>query len=146
MPLWFGNQHHRDEENPIYGTARVLMAYRDMGLMESRAARLGIESLAGRQNSDGGFGGDLRDRSSVEETALAVEALLAAAGTTTGGAGEQLQTVTDKGLRWLVDAVEQSRVAETSPIGFYFAKLWYYEKLYPLTFAAAALRRAVVIS
>ncbi len=146
VPLWFGNQHHRDEENPIYGTARVLMAYRDMGLMESRAARLGIESLAGRQNSDGGFGGDLRDRSSVEETALAVEALLAAAGTTTGGAGEQLQTVTDKGLRWLVDAVEQSRVAETSPIGFYFAKLWYYEKLYPLTFAAAALRRAVVIS
>ena len=74
---------------------------------------------------------------------MAVEALLAVAGIMTGGAGERLQTVTNKGLRWLVEAVEQQRVTETSPIGFYFAKLWYYEKLYPLTFAVAALRRAV---
>jgi squalene-hopene/tetraprenyl-beta-curcumene cyclase len=28
------------------------------------------------------------------------------------------------------------------PIGFYFAKLWYYEKLYPTIFSVAALGRA----
>ncbi|MEZ5301754.1 MAG: hypothetical protein R3F11_14050 [Verrucomicrobiales bacterium] len=28
-----------------------------------------------------------------------------------------------------------------APIGFYFAKLWYFEKLYPLAWTMAALRR-----
>ena len=28
-----------------------------------------------------------------------------------------------------------------SPIGFYFAALWYYERLYPLIFTATALGR-----
>ena len=28
-----------------------------------------------------------------------------------------------------------------APIGLYFAKLWYYEKLYPLIFAAGGLAR-----
>ncbi|HEY1066847.1 MAG TPA: prenyltransferase/squalene oxidase repeat-containing protein, partial [Pirellulales bacterium] len=28
LPLWFGNQHHPEEENPVYGTSRVLLAYR----------------------------------------------------------------------------------------------------------------------
>jgi hypothetical protein len=31
---------------------------------------------------------------------------------------------------------------EYSPIGFYFAKLWYYEKLYPLIFTVSALGHA----
>jgi len=31
---------------------------------------------------------------------------------------------------------------ERSPIGFYFAKLWYYEKLYPIIFTVGALNRA----
>ena len=35
------------------------------------------------------------------------------------------------------------RHRENAPIGFYFAKLWYYERLYPLVFAVAALGRAV---
>ncbi len=75
--------------------------------------------------------------SSVEETALAVEALLAQG----GDAG--LQTSLSKGLQWLVEAVLGDRHRETAPIGFYFAKLWYYEKLYPMIFAVAALGRAV---
>jgi len=59
LPLWFGNQYEEDEANPIYGTARVLTAYRDLCLMDSRPARRGIEWLMAQQNSDGGFGGDL---------------------------------------------------------------------------------------
>ncbi len=30
-----------------------------------------------------------------------------------------------------------------TPIGFYFAKLWYFERLYPIIFSVAALGRAV---
>jgi hypothetical protein len=31
LPLWFGNQDRPQEENPVFGTSRVLMAYRDAG-------------------------------------------------------------------------------------------------------------------
>ena len=47
------------------------------------------------------------------------------------------------GLKWLVDSVEQGRLRQPSPIGFYFARLWYYERLYPLVYGASALRQAV---
>ncbi len=45
--------------------------------------------------------------------------------------------------RWLVDAIEREQHRTAWPIGFYFAKLWYYEKLYPLVFATAALGAVV---
>src|SRR5690606_3619918 len=32
LPLWFGNQHAPDDINPSYGTAKVLAAYRDLGI------------------------------------------------------------------------------------------------------------------
>ena len=75
--------------------------------------------------------------SSVEETAVAVEALLA------GYADPSLQTAVEEGLGRLVAAVEQGRHRETAPIGFYFAKLWYYERMYPLTFTVSALGQAI---
>ena len=75
---------------------------------------------------------------SVEETSLAIEALLPLV------ESNQLHSRAVKnGLKWLVDAVEQGRLRQPSPIGFYFAKLWYHERLYPLVFAASALRDAV---
>lgn len=144
IPLWFGNQHHPQEANPIYGTAKVLLAYRDFGRLESPVARRGLAWLAGQQNCDGGWGGVPPSPakrqcpvSAVEETALALEALLS----TTPAA--ETQAVAEKGLAWLVSAVENGRHGESSPIGFYFAKLWYYETLYPLIFTVAALGQAV---
>jgi squalene-hopene/tetraprenyl-beta-curcumene cyclase len=61
---------------------------------------------------------------------LAVEALVAAG------------DLPVRGLNWLLDAVETGRFRRPSPIGFYFAKLWYQEKLYPIIFTASALGRA----
>src|SRR5262249_2033574 len=55
-PLWFGNQDHPNEENPVYGTAKVVMAYRDLALIDSPEAQLGITWLLGNQNEDGGWG------------------------------------------------------------------------------------------
>lgn len=138
FPLWFGNQYRDDEENPVYGTARVLLAYRDTRKLGDPAAVRGLAWLAGAINADGGWGGDNRSTSSVEETAVAVEALRAAENDAT------VRPALERGLDWLVTAVESGRHRETSPIGFYFAKLWYYERLYPLIFTAAALSSRVV--
>jgi squalene-hopene/tetraprenyl-beta-curcumene cyclase len=44
-----------------------------------------------------------------------------------------------KGVEWLVRKVEDSTWTQPAPIGFYFAKLWYYERLYPMIFTAGAL-------
>ena len=41
VPLWFGNQAARDLENPVYGTSRVLLAYRDLGRDEAEDPRRG---------------------------------------------------------------------------------------------------------
>src|SRR5205814_3207117 len=80
LPLWFGNQHAPDNENPTYGTARVLAAYRDLARMNSDPARRGVAWLLSAQNTDGGWGGAVQTPSSIEETALAVEVLLDAPG------------------------------------------------------------------
>ncbi len=133
LPLWFGNQHAPDDINPVYGTARVLAAYRDLGLKDAPECQRGVSYLLGVQNGDGGWGGAAGCPSSVEETALAVEMLVELA------PGDAVE----RGVAWLVGAVESGRFREPSPIGFYFAKLWYFEKLYPLIFTVAALGRAV---
>ena len=75
--------------------------------------------------------------STVEETAIALQVLLAAAD--------------DKSLKRTIEAAVRGRrwpsapgsIAKAAPIGFYFAKLWYYERAYPLVFAVAALGTAV---
>lgn len=145
IPLWFGHQDHPAEENPVLGTARVLKALQEMELGNSHCARRGYGWLRSVQQPEGGWSGNGQARrpgaprtpGSVEETALAVDALLGAPSHSANPPGVA------PGLRWLVDAVLTERHTENSPIGFYFAKLWYYERLYPLVFTVAALGHAV---
>jgi len=137
IPLWFGNQRAPDDENPTYGTTRVLSAYRSLNLLETEAARRGLRWLILAQSADGGWGGATQTLSSVEETALAVDALLGCGDV--AGSKEALE----RGIRWLVERVEDGGFADASPIGFYFAKLWYFEQLYPVIFITGALGRAV---
>lgn len=133
LPLWFGNQDAPGEINPLYGTAKVVAAYRDTERLEALPAEEGLHWIKRSQNTDGGWGGVRGVASSVEETALAVEALLSAGDATSEIAG---------GLNWLMDRIEAGTIGETAPIGFYFAKLWYFERLYPIIFAASTLRQA----
>lgn len=133
LPLWFGNQDAPDDINPTYGTARVLAAFRDAGLADDPACRRGVTWLLANQNEDGGWGGVRGAPSSVEETALAVEILVSLADDEPG---------TWRGVQWLVDRVEAGTIAEATPIGFYFAKLWYFERLYPVVFGVGALGAA----
>ena len=37
--------------------------------------------------------------------------------------------------------MERGLLFKPTPIGFYFAKLWYFEKLYPIIFTVSALGR-----
>lgn len=137
LPLWFGNQHGHDDENPVYGTSRVLMAYRDCKRLDTTEAQRAAAFLASIQNADGGWGGAAGIASSVEETALAAEVLLSF---------KPYRLQAFGGIRWLMARVADGSVSDPSPIGFYFAKLWYFERLYPLIFTVSALRRAVNLS
>jgi squalene-hopene/tetraprenyl-beta-curcumene cyclase len=137
LPLWFGNQHAPDDENPTYGTARVLAAYRDLDKMNDEPARRGVAWLLAAQNGDGGWGGAAATPSSMEETALAVEVLLDVSEPSSSAQG-----AVNKGLAWLVEHVSSGGLEQPTAIGFYFAKLWYFEKLYPIIFTVAALGKA----
>jgi squalene-hopene/tetraprenyl-beta-curcumene cyclase len=135
-----------NDENPTYGTARVLAAYRDLAMMDTEPARKGIAWLIENQNSDGGWGGGRGSPSSIEETALALDVLCDGsphAPHVESGARSVPTTLepVNKGIAWLVDQIENGGLAKSAPIGFYFAKLWYSERLYPIIFSVSALGR-----
>jgi squalene-hopene/tetraprenyl-beta-curcumene cyclase len=134
IPLWFGNQRAPEQINPVYGTSRVLLCARlGSGDGWTRAVHQARSWLVRAQNADGGFGGAAGIASTIEETALAVEGLAAA-----GGAEESVA----RGCRFLAERTAEGTTFEPSPIGLYFAKLWYWDRLYPLIFTVAALGRA----
>ena len=143
-PLWFGNQHAPHEINWTYGTAKVLLALNEPvqkatpggGLRVTRAKNALLEM----QRKDGAWSGYKEGEPSIEETALALEALAVVR-------EEDLETqatleqARERGALWLVEQVENGAWRVPSPIGFYFAKLWYFEKLYPMIATVGALTR-----
>jgi len=140
LPLWFGNQFHGDDENPLYGTTRVLRAFAALGLLNTESAKRGVEWLLEQQNADGGWSAVRGISSTVEETGLAVEVLSELCGMG-GESGERVSGAAAGGALWLAARVEAGTVEQPSPIGFYFAKLWYFEALYPIIFAVSGLNR-----
>lgn len=134
-PLWFGNEHAPGDTNPTYGTARVSSALAIAGpdtALQQRARRW----LQQAQNPDGGWGGG-RGPSSIEETALAIHSLADVA-TLDRASIAALQ----RGVHWMIRVTNAGTCTPASPIGLYFASLWYFEELYPLIFATGAAIRA----
>jgi len=136
-PLWFGNQRAHDEQNPVYGTARVLAAYRDLNADACAEVRRGVKFLISAQNTDGSWGGDHGVPGSMAETALAVGAL----------AGRpddpQAEIACMRGADYLAEGVAAGGLFAPVPIGLYFARLWYSEKLYPIIWTVEALGRVL---
>ena len=137
FPLWFGNEAAPDERNPVLGTSRVLCAWTDLGFANSAPAQHGQAYLLQAQNADGSWGGARDVPGSIEETALVCEAL------GRFPASVDLAIACGKGLAWLCYRIQNGGLDTPAPIGLYFANLWYFEKLYPIIFATAALRQAV---
>ena len=170
VPLWFGNQYVRDEENLTYGTSRVLLAWNEArkhdwlhqnaSLEIDRRISMATLWLAKAQQSDGSWTGSdrgsLREEflsadpsqlGSIEETALAVESLSALC---QSGFGRELPEVNLhdallRGIEWISRRTKEGTEFPPSPIGFYFAKLWYFEKHYPICYSVAALERFAVL-
>lgn len=132
-PLWFGDQHHPKLQNPVYGTGMVLKALKKDSHKSPAMISAAVEFLLSAQNGDGGWGGAGRLPSTLECTGIAVDAL--------AGFPEAEEQV----LRGAVFIAEKITAAadsmpEPSPIGLYFASLWYEERLYPLLFSLPALQ------
>ena len=140
IPLWFGNQAAPGQTNPVLGTSRVLLALEVLDRDGPAAAR-GIEYLASAQNADGGWGGAGGVASSLEETAVAVAALASWAQRPDMREMPAVRAMA-QGVRYLVEAVARPP-AEPTPLGLYFARLWYSEQLYPLIWPIHALGRAM---
>ncbi|MCA9132091.1 MAG: hypothetical protein KDA45_03020, partial [Planctomycetales bacterium] len=153
LPLWFGNQDRPAEDNPAYGTGKVLLAYGALGLQNCRPAQRGMDYLRENQNKDGGWGGGPSVRypgllgkpplasgdfsSTIEETAVAVEGLCSCS------VQPRADATIMQALDWLAQAVHSGNLRCSWPIGFYFAKLWYHERLYPAIFSLSAFGAAL---
>jgi len=131
LPLWFGNQHTADCSNPVYGTSRVVSYLNEildtplgdeykviLQLMVDR----GCSYLVSSQNMDGSWGGNANIPGTIEETSLAITALVRNA----------YPKECTLGISWLVEKSKSDGLV-ASPIGLYFASLWYSEELYPVT-------------
>jgi squalene-hopene/tetraprenyl-beta-curcumene cyclase len=141
-PLWFGNEHEPDESNRVYGTSRVLLALAETDFCPEAEAKA-VDWLVRAQKDNGGWSGGLAPAPcSVEETALAVESLCAAL-EHRSELQRKLTPVIRRGVAWLAGQMLAGNWRRPTPIGFYFAKLWYFEELYPVIFTVAALGRAV---
>jgi len=139
LPLWFGNQHTEGHRNPVYGTARVSVYLTDC--LNKACVRVDLKGkiitmnalaqkyLLSQQNADGSWGGKMSIQGTVEETSLALSALNASN-----------TEACSAGFSWLENEIRINGL-HSSPIGLYFAALWYDEELYPLVFYLEALRR-----
>jgi squalene-hopene/tetraprenyl-beta-curcumene cyclase len=129
-----------DHTNPVYGTAKVLIYLKDTtghqchGLeirqRLEKMVRKGTNFLISVQNEDGSWGGNKNIAGTMEETALAVSALVSV----------ENRAICSSGLSWL-DRFYLKNGCKASPIGLYFASLWYDEKLYPVTAYLETLSR-----
>jgi squalene-hopene/tetraprenyl-beta-curcumene cyclase len=141
LPLWFGNQMTRDKTNPVYGTARVMVYLQDAleckspdSVFRKKTEQMTIKAanfISDQQNSDGSWGAHRGIPGSIEETSLAISALV-----------KTNPVRCDHGFDWLSRELETHGL-QPKPIGLYFATLWYHEKLYPLAFYLEALRRRI---
>jgi squalene-hopene/tetraprenyl-beta-curcumene cyclase len=91
------------------------------------------------QNPDGGWGGSGGVTSSIEETGVVLTAL---GRSVADGDERQVSKAVARGAHWLIEATGRGEESAAAPLGLYFARLWYYEELYPLVFAIGGLAAA----
>ncbi len=139
-PLWFGNEDAENERNPVYGSAVVVRHLLSLRGSFPRAAKIvhgSIRYLVSAAHPSGGWGGSRGLEPTVEETAVAAEAL-GRAGRRRDSSAE-IGDALEKGIDALLRMTDRGRRFPAAPIGLYFARLWYYETLYPVLYSLRAL-------
>ncbi len=96
---------------------------------------LAIQFLLNAQNPDGGWGGNKALPSTIEESSLAVSALVG------WRSIPAVASALDRATGYLIEHISVTGLDKPAPIGLYFASLWYSEQLYPLIWAMEALGR-----
>jgi len=149
-PLWFGHEQTSDHRNPVYGTSRVVTHLAHVpqsfrACMHGEIKRA-TKWLLAVQHPKGSWGADVAICSSLEESAVAVDALAA---TLTShdlllfdDQTQAIQNAIHKGTVWLTKATAQGTTFDPSPIGLWFGRLWYSDDLYPVAFTLGALNKA----
>jgi squalene-hopene/tetraprenyl-beta-curcumene cyclase len=139
LPLWFGNERDENHLNPVYGTSLVLLGLSELNNNDFSGLedmiKKGFSFLIKSQKADGSWGGNINVSSSIEETSLAVRTF----------AAYNMHDIANTGAKWLVNELTDKDIFNISatPIGLYFASLWYYEDMYPIVFSLAALSNVV---
>ena len=127
IPLWFGNQLREDKENPVYGTSQVIIALAEYLKTDKKNEQENVSEL---------FKSGCRYLRSSQISQLSTEELSLAVTALSYSDHPDDTKFVNKGR----DILKKLNKFSPSPIGLYFASLWYSEKLYPLIFAAMALK------
>ena len=136
IPLWFGDQDAKNELSPVYGTAVAIehLSISPNPLAKVLAAK-GAAYLVSVQNDDHGWGGAKNVCSKITLTAKATGALASYA--------TQYRESLEKGIDYIHAAYQSGELEKREAIGLYFARLWYSEELYNITFVLNALKSVV---
>ena len=133
-PLWFGDQDAENELSPVYGTATAVEYLTHSSNPATRPLiAKGIEYLLAAQNDDGGWGGAKGVSSKVTLTARALSAL--------ASVERPSMEAIERGFAYLYEMWEAEELYREEPIGLYFARLWYSEKMYNMVFTLIALKK-----
>ena len=133
-PLWFGDQDAENELSPVYGTATAVEYLTHSSNPATRPLiAKGIEYLLSAQNADGGWGGAKGVSSKVTLTARAMSAL--------ASVERPSMEAIERGFAYLYEMWQAEELYREEPIGLYFARLWYSERMYNMVFTLIALKK-----
>ncbi|MBQ6582129.1 MAG: squalene--hopene cyclase [Alistipes sp.] len=134
IPLWFGDQDAENELSPVYGTATAVEYLTHSSNPATRPLiTKGIEYLLSAQNEDGGWGGAKGVRSKVTLTSRALSALASVE-------NPDMESI-ERGFDYLHEMWQADKFYREEPIGLYFARLWYSERMYNMVFTLIALKK-----
>lgn len=118
------------------GTASVLEALAECGLLHTPMALRARDALLRSQNDDGGWAGLRGQASTAEETAWATLALLRCPHDDTS------TRAVERAVRWLVAGQQADGTWAPAPIGLYYSAMWYSDSYFAVTLPLQALARA----
>jgi squalene-hopene/tetraprenyl-beta-curcumene cyclase len=142
--LWFGSQYTSDNKNPVFSTARIISYLSRLNEKNFSPLAESVDKAAwfilNNQNSTGSWGPKKNKPHSIEETAQSITALaLVTKKTNDPQLIQKIPPALQNAVEFLQKKQDEKTLLKPAPIGLYFAKLWYSEKLYPLIFLTEAL-------